>query len=89
MLQISPTNAYKRDFKKIAAELVGSSEYVEVMYCLINQLPLAEKYRDHPLQGEWQGFRDCHIKPDLVLIYAVEDNLLRLVRLGLHAELFG
>ncbi|QLB44795.1 type II toxin-antitoxin system YafQ family toxin [Mannheimia pernigra] len=89
MLQISPTNAYKRDFKKIATALVGSSEYVEVMYCLIHQLPLAEKYKDHPLHGEWQGFRDCHIKPDLVLIYAVENNLLRLVRLGSHSELFG
>lgn len=52
MLKISPTNAYKRDFKKIATELVGSSEYVEVMYCLINGLPLAEKYRDHALSGE-------------------------------------
>lgn len=89
MLKISPTNAYKRDFKKIAAELVGSSEYVEVMYCLINALPLAEKYRDHALSGEWQGFRDCHIKPDLVLIYTVEEELLRLVRLGSHSELFG
>ncbi|MWQ19648.1 type II toxin-antitoxin system mRNA interferase toxin, RelE/StbE family, partial [Glaesserella parasuis] len=42
-----------------------------------------------PLQGELQGFRDCHIKPDLGLIYAVENNLLRLVRLGSHSELFG
>lgn len=89
MLKISPTNAYKRDFKKIATELVGSSEYVEVMYCLINGLPLAEKYRDHALSGEQQGFRDCHIKPDLVLIYTVEEELLRLVRLGSHSELFG
>ncbi len=89
MLQLSPTNAYKRDFKKIASELMASAEYIEVMYCLMHQLPLAEKYKDHPLQGELQGFRDCHIKPDLVLIYAIENNLIRLVRLGSHSELFG
>lgn len=89
MLKLSPTNAYKRDFKKIANDLVSCPEYVEVMYSLLHQQPLAEKYQDHPLQGEWKGFRDCHIKPDLVLIYEIDNDILRLVRLGSHAELFG
>jgi mRNA interferase YafQ len=50
--------------------------------------PLAERDRDHPLSGDWAGFRDCHIKPDLVLIYAKPDaDTLRLVRLGSHSAL--
>lgn len=55
---------------------------------LAGDAPLAGKYRDHPLSGEWQGFRDCHVKPDLVLIYEKPDpETLRLVRLGSHSEL--
>ena len=57
---------------------------------LANDIPLPEKYHDHPLHGQWEGSRDCHIRPDLVLIYTLEgDDVLRLERLGSHAELFG
>jgi mRNA interferase YafQ len=50
--------------------------------------PLPHRYFDHPLSGEWSGFRDCHIRPDLVLIYEKPDaHKLRLVRLGSHSEL--
>jgi mRNA interferase YafQ len=49
---------------------------------------LAAKYRDHALAGEWKDHRDCHIKPDLVLIYSKPNaNTLKLVRLGSHSEL--
>ena len=46
-------------------------------------------YRDHPLTGDWKGFRDCHLRPDLVLIYSVSETELTLVRLGSHSDLFG
>lgn len=53
----------------------------------LNEL-LAEKYRDHALVGDWKDHRDCHIKPDLVLIYCKPDEeQLQLVRLGSHREL--
>ena len=59
-----------------------------VLQVLVGDTPLAEHYRDHPLAGEWAGFRDCHVKPDLVLIYEKPDaETLRLVRLGSHSEL--
>jgi mRNA interferase YafQ len=49
---------------------------------------LSECFRDHPLLGEWAGFRDWHVKPDLVLIYEKpDDETSRLVRLGAHGEL--
>jgi mRNA interferase YafQ len=50
--------------------------------------PLAARQRDHALTGDWKDFRDCHVKPDLVLIYSKpDDQTLVLVRLGSHAEL--
>ena len=49
---------------------------------------LADRYRDHALVGSWAGYRDCHLRPDLVLIYRKpDDNTLELVRLGSHSEL--
>ncbi|UZE98003.1 type II toxin-antitoxin system YafQ family toxin [Alkalimarinus alittae] len=49
---------------------------------------LPDKYVDHLLSGNWQGYRDCHVKPDLVLIYKVDNNSLKLARIGTHSELF-
>ncbi|HHF6534591.1 TPA: type II toxin-antitoxin system YafQ family toxin, partial [Haemophilus influenzae] len=58
-------------------------------YCLLNSLPLPEKYKDHALTGNWKGWRDCHIKNDLVLIYKVVGDEIRLARLNTHSEIFG
>ncbi|MDM8545382.1 type II toxin-antitoxin system YafQ family toxin [Candidatus Venteria ishoeyi] len=49
---------------------------------------LDAKYVDHQLTGNWAGFRDCHIKPDLVLIYRIAGEILQLARIGSHGELF-
>jgi len=59
-----------------------------VVKALINNQPLFEKHRDHALTGDWKDHRDCHIKPDLILIYRKPNNeVLQLVRLGSHSEL--
>ena len=61
-----------------------------MIFQLLNDEALPEKYRDHQLTGDWVGYRECHIKPDLLLIYKqADDNTLRLARLGSHSELFG
>ncbi|QIW15063.1 addiction module antitoxin [Pasteurellaceae bacterium RH1A] len=89
MRTISYSNAFKRDYKKCAVQSLSSS-LIESLYFLINDLPLPEKYCDHALTGSWQGFRDCHIEPDLVLIYRkVNDDVLELIRIGSHSNLFG
>ena len=82
---------FKRDFKR---ELKGrrratlEAALTDVLRALVGDAALAERYRDHPLSGEWSGFRDCHVGPDLVLIYEKPDaDTLRLVRLGSHSEL--
>lgn len=55
---------------------------------LVNEVELEARYKDHPLQGNYAGSRDCHINADWVLIYAIVENELRLIRTGTHADLF-
>jgi mRNA interferase YafQ len=57
---------------------------------LANEEILPKKYKDHFLQGNWQGYRECHVKPDLLLIYKLENDklTLTLVRTGSHSDLF-
>ena len=89
MLKIEYSTQFKKDFKKIAK--LPIADVVEVGH-VIKQIQLGEKlparYVDHSLSGNWQSYRDCHIKPDLVLIYKVDGTAVKLARVGTHAELF-
>lgn len=85
MRKLKRTRSFDKDFKK--AEL--SAELIEVLYCLSQNQPLAEKYRDHALTGNWKGYQDCHVKPDLVLIYKVINDIVELHYLNSHSEIFG
>lgn len=85
MRKLKRTRSFDKDFKK--AEL--SAELIEVLYCLTQNQPLAEKYRDHALTGNWKGYQDCHVKPDLVLIYKVINDIVELHYLNSHSEIFG
>ena len=91
MRTIERTGAFKRDFKRVKAtprHRDVESVLVPVLQLLrIDQL-LPPRLCDHPLSGDWKDYRDCHIKPDLVLIYRKPDeHVLQLVRLGSHSEL--
>ena len=87
--EIDWTSAFKRDFKREKKTDRQLESILEpVLTALVTDAPLAKKYADHAMTGDWKDHRDCHIKPDLVLIYRKPDNdTLRLVRLGSHAEL--
>jgi mRNA interferase YafQ len=87
---IETASRFKRDYKrelKTDPKLPG--KVLPVIELLVTDAELPERLSDHALQGEWQGFRDCHIKPDLVLIYGKSEGTLSLARLGSHSELFG
>lgn len=90
-----PTSGFRHDIKRERRGiyrnlLTGDGELAKVVSMLERDIPLPAKYRDHPLHGEWEGSRDCHIRPDLVLVYTLEgEDLLILERLGSHSELFG
>lgn len=65
-----------------------NTELRTVVAILIEDNDLPETYRDHALTGDWNGYRDCHLRPDLLLIYAkLDDRELTLVRLGSHSDL--
>ena len=66
------------------------SDFLTIVSDLASDKPLARTYRDHVLTGIWKDHRDCHVEPDLVLIYRVPDHdTLQPVRLGSHAKLFA
>ena len=91
MRTIRRTGAFKRDYKREAKgryRLALDRDLLDIVRRLASDQPLAERHRDHALIGEWKDHRDCHIKPDLVLIYPKPDAAtLDLVRLGSHGEL--
>jgi len=88
MRTIIYTNQFKRDFKRIQKQ----NKDIEKLKIVIAQLAvgeaLDEKFKDHALQGDYVGTRDCHVNPDWLLIYAIIGDELRLVRTGSHTELF-
>lgn len=91
MRKIDRTGQFKRDYKREAKGLHRATldaDLMPVVKALAMDQPLAERHRDHPLMGDWKDHRDCHVKPDLVLIYRQPDaETLQLVRLGSHSEL--
>jgi mRNA interferase YafQ len=91
MRTVSYTTQFKRDYKRERKGKYGTIlelEFAAIIGDLARDTPLAPHQRDHALTGDWKDHRDCHIKPDLVLIYRKPDSqTLQLVRLGSHAEL--
>ena len=91
MRTIKRSTLYKRDYKREKRgryRLILDNELLAVVHLLITDQPLLYNMHDHSLNGNLKDFRDCHIKPDLVLIYRkIDDNVLELVRLGSHSEL--
>lgn len=90
MLDIRRTTQFKKDLKKIIKQRKNLALLEEITQQLRESIPLKSKHRDHLLVGEWYGYRECHITPDWLLIYKIEDelHLLRLARTGSHADLF-
>ncbi|MFZ2124651.1 MAG: type II toxin-antitoxin system YafQ family toxin [Rhodoferax sp.] len=93
MRTIDRSSTFRRDYKREAKgqhRATLDANLIPVLMALADDQPLEPRHRDHDLSGEWAGYRDCHVKPDLVLIYRKLDaNILRLARLGSHSELFG
>jgi len=86
--QLERSNNFKRSFKKKKLNDEEESAYIDVIFKLLNGIELEEKYKDHQLKGNLKEFRECHIKPDLLLTYKVIDNTLTLADIGSHSEIF-
>lgn len=88
--EIIVTNQFKKDYKQAIKRGLEIELLDEIIRILGKGEKLPEKNKDHALTGNWVGFRECHIKPDWLLIYKVEDNVLVLTlsRTGTHSDLF-
>jgi len=85
---IFQTSQFKKDFKRIKKRGKDLSKLKEVVSVITKSEVLEERHRDHSLSGKWPGSRDCHIEPDWLLIYRVDDENLFLERTGSHSDLF-
>ncbi len=88
MYEIFRTKSFKRDYKKLSKR--DKETLKSVIIKLSNDEKLEEKYKDHNLIGNFNGCRECHVKPDLLLVYRIDDDILELAltRVGSHAKLF-
>lgn len=91
MRRIENTGQFKRDYKREAKgpyRTTLDAELTPIVNALACDQPLEFRHRDHALTGDWKDHRDCHVRPDLILIYRKpDDTVLQLVRLGSHSEL--
>ena len=87
IFKIVKSKSFKKDFKKLSND--EKSDTLNIILKLAKGEPLEEKYKDHQMVGELKSFRDCHVRPDLILIYKYNDIEveLYLLRIGSHSKL--
>ena len=94
MRTIKQSSSFKQQKKRMdrsgTYRKIMETRFRHAVMCLANDLQLDYTYRDHELRGNWEGFRECHLGFDLLLVYRYEDDdVLWLERLGTHAEILG
>ena len=90
MLEIVPSNQFKKDLRLAKKRGCQMEHLRDVVNILANEQKLDDKYRDHGLSGRYNGFRECHVEPDWLLIYRISQDALELFlfRTGTHSDLF-
>ncbi|OLO10029.1 damage-inducible protein [Chromohalobacter japonicus] len=88
MLTPVRSSQFKRDVKRAVKRGKDMTKLKSLLGLLVAQAPLSEEYQDHPLRGNWNGYRDAHIEPDWLLLYCVVEDELHLARTGSHSDLF-
>ncbi len=90
MYSVKFTSAFKKSYKLMKKRGIDISELDKVIHLLMSGEKLDAKYKDHALSGNFIGFRECHIKPDWLLIYLLENDILTLtlVDTGTHSDIF-
>lgn len=81
-------NRFNKDIKQLQKRGKNMEKLKTVIDTLLKNQQLDPKYKDHALTGNWNGYRDCHIEPDWILIYKISKTHLFLVRTGSHSDLF-
>jgi len=89
MLNQQITANFKKQFKKIDGDVKKVSAFMSVVALLVAEAPLESRYHRHSLIGKYQGLEECHLQPDLLLVFKIERGTLVLYAIGKHSELFG
>ncbi len=89
MRQPDYSGQFRRDVKLAQKRGKDMDKLKTLLSLLIDGKPLPATYLDHPLKGDWHGFRDAHLEPDWVLIYKIAAEVVRFERTGRHTDLFG
>jgi mRNA interferase YafQ len=82
------SSRFKRDIRKAEKRGKDMRKLKSALALLVEQASLPAGYKDHPLKGDWKGWRDLHIEPDWLLLYRIEGDELQLARTGTHSDLF-
>ena len=85
---VIPTTRYKKDLKKYAKQPSKMEALLKIIRKLENEEPIPKENKPHILKGDYKGYWECHIEDDFLLIW-IEDDIVELIRLGSHSELFG
>lgn len=88
MRKPSYTSQFERDLRLQQRRGKNIAKLKDVLTALINEEPLAERYRDHPLKGNFKNRRECHVEPDWLLIYKPNGDEIIFERTGTHSDLF-
>ena len=89
--EVQPTGQFKKDLKLAKKRGLDLNELFAVVEMLANDVELPEKHHNHLLHGDYNGYWECHINPDWLLLYEkdIEIRVLSLYRTGSHADIFG
>lgn len=87
-MKVTQTTQFRKDAKRLGKRGKDLSKLRGVVDLLLSESVLPDRLRDHPLSGDWKGWRDCHIEPDWLLIYKLLSDELILGRTGRHSDLF-
>ncbi len=87
---IQTTNKFEKDLKLAVKRGLDIEKLLEIVHLLSEDKPLPERCRDHILKGNFQGYHECHIEPNWLLIYDKSDivRIISLIRTGTHSDLF-
>ncbi len=88
MLKPVYSKRFERDVRRMMKRGNDPERLKSVVRMLVHQETLDERYKNHPLKGDYKGCYDCHIRPDWILIYRIEEEIIQFVRTGSHADLF-
>jgi len=88
MLGLERTKVFKKDISKLKFSNQHYTKYILYLGMLLEEKILPTEAKDHELKGNWQGYKEFHISGDLLLIYKIENEILYLVRIGTHSQLF-